>query len=116
MTDTNATTPQSIDVDRTAGRLAVAWADGHHTEYAAEPLRLMCPCAYCQGEMGQPGWLDTNPALTVEQTQIVGAGLVGQYALNITWADGHDIGYYTFEQLRANCPCRSCTADRSGRG
>jgi DUF971 family protein len=113
MTQTNAITPATIDVDRSAGRLSIGWADGHRTEYAAEPLRLLCPCAFCRGEMGQPGWLDTNPALNVEQTQIVAAGLVGQYALNLTWGDGHDSGYYTFESLRANCPCPTCTADRS---
>ena len=116
MTNTESITPLSIDVDRTEGRLKIGWADGHRTEYAAEPLRLLCPCAYCRGEMGQPGWLDTNPALSLDQTQMVAAGLVGTYALNITWADGHDSGYYTFDSLRANCPCPTCTADRERLG
>jgi prepilin-type processing-associated H-X9-DG protein len=112
MSQIEATTPTSINVNRGAGQLTVLWADGHRTEYAATALRLLCPCAFCRGEAGQPGWLDTNPTLSDEQTQMVAAGLVGQYALNVTWADGHDTGYYTFESLRENCSCPACTAER----
>jgi DUF971 family protein len=116
MTLKDANTPVSINVDRGAGRLEIAWADGHRTEFDAEPLRLLCPCAFCRGEMGRPGWLDGNPELTDAQTQMVAAGLIGQYALNVTWGDGHDSGYYTYELLRAGCPCPACSADRSRRG
>ena len=30
---------------------------------------------------------------------------VGRYGVQITWSDGHDTGIYTFENLRALCPC-----------
>jgi DUF971 family protein len=105
-------TPARINADRTAGRLTIDWADGHHTEFAADDLRLLCPCAFCQGEAGRPGWLDTKPTLTSIQTQLVDMKLIGAYALAPTWADGHDTGYYTFESLRENCPCSECTATR----
>jgi DUF971 family protein len=97
--------PIKINADREAGRLTIEWADGHHSEFDAVGLRLLCPCAFCQGEAGRPGWLDTNPTLTSVQTQLVGMRLVGAYALAPTWADGHDTGFYTFEMLRAKCPC-----------
>jgi DUF971 family protein len=116
MTETRANTPTAIDVDRSAGVVSIEWADEHRTRYEARALRLLCPCAFCRGEAGQPGWLDSNPTLTDEQTQMVAAGLVGQYALNVTWGDGHDSGYYTFEALREDCPCLSCTADRRRHG
>jgi len=116
MTQNDANSPVSINVDRSAGMLTIGWADGHRTEYEAGPLRLLCPCAFCRGEMGQPGWLDTNPTLAPEQAQLVAAGLVGQYALNLTWGDGHGSGYYTFESLRANCNCATCTANRRRHG
>jgi DUF971 family protein len=112
MTQSPANTPVSINADRGAGLLTIDWADGHRSEYGAVRLRLLCPCAFCRGEAGQPGWLDTNPTLTDEQTQIVGARLVGQYAIAVTWADGHDTGYYTYESLRSSCPCPACTAAR----
>jgi DUF971 family protein len=116
MSDNPANLPVSINADRGAGMLSLDWADGHRSEYGAERLRLMCPCAFCQGEAGRPGWLDTDPTLTDEQTQIVAARLVGQYAIALTWADGHDTGYYTYESLRAGCPCAVCSAERTRRG
>jgi DUF971 family protein len=116
MTQSPANTPVNINADRGAGLLTIDWADGHRSEYGAAPLRLLCPCAFCQGEAGRPGWLDTNPTLTDEQTRIVGARLVGQYAIAVTWADGHDTGYYTYVSLRASCPCPACTAARVPQG
>ncbi len=113
MTMNLPTQPTAINADREAGFVTIDWADGHRTIFAAGSLRLLCPCAYCQGEAGRPGWLDTNPTLTSDQTQLVSMRLVGQYALAPTWADGHDTGYYTFEALRADCPCAACAAGRT---
>ena len=112
MTPTPATKPAKINADRTAGLLTLEWADGHRSEFTAETLRLLGPCAFCQGEAGRPGWLDTNPTLTAIQAQLVDVRLIGAYALAPTWADGHDTGYYTFESLRENCPCTECAAAR----
>ena len=112
MSQTLANKPVSIKADRTAGLLTIDWADGHRSEFDATALRLLCPCAFCQGEAGRPGWLDTNPTLTAIQSQLVDARLVGAYALAPTWADGHDTGYYTFDSLRENCPCSECSAAR----
>lgn len=112
MQDTSRTTPVRIDADRAAGIVNLEWADGHRTSYDAVALRWLCPCAYCRGEAGQPGWLDTNPTLTPEQTRLVDLGLVGSYAIQATWGDGHHTGYHTFMLLRDRCPCPACTRDR----
>jgi DUF971 family protein len=40
--------------------------------------------------------------------------LLGQYAVSIEWSDGHTTGIYNFRDLRANCPCETCTAGRTG--
>ena len=37
------------------------------------------------------------------------AELVGHYALQIFWSDGHSTGIYTFEYLRGLCPCPYCS-------
>ncbi len=108
-------TPVRIHADRAAGRLEIRWADGHETVYDTVGLRWLCPCAYCRGEAGQPGWLDSSPTLTPDQTRLVDVQLVGSYAIAPTWGDGHHTGYYTFEQLRANCLCPEDEARRSGR-
>lgn len=102
------TTPLRIDADRAAGTLRLAWGDGHQTAYDARTLRWLCPCAYCRGEAGMPGWLDSNPQLTADQVQLVDVALVGNYAIQPTWGDGHATGYYAFVHLRQMCPCAEC--------
>ncbi len=65
------TAPLRIHADRQAGTLRIEWVDGHVSTYDFVRLRWLCPCAYCRGEMGQPGWLDSSPTLTGEQTRLV---------------------------------------------
>jgi DUF971 family protein len=104
-----------IDANRAAGRLTIEWADGHLTRYDTLTLRWLCPCAYCRGEAGQPGWLDTNPSLTVDQTRLVDVALVGAYAVQPTWGDGHATGFYAYQLLRDRCPCDECAREREQR-
>jgi DUF971 family protein len=104
--------PASIHADRAAGRLEIGWADGHRSDYDTTTLRWLCPCAFCRGEAGMPGWLDTAPTLTVEQTRLVDVTLVGGYAICPAWADGHHTGYYTYALLRDRCPCEECSQRR----
>jgi DUF971 family protein len=105
--------PASIHADRAAGRVEIGWPDGHITVYDTTTLRWLCPCAFCRGEAGMPGWLDSGPTLTDEQTRLVDIALVGGYAMCPTWGDGHHTGYYTYALLRNRCPCPDCTARRS---
>jgi len=105
--------PVRIHADRPNQRLEIDWADGHQTSYDFVTLRWLCPCAYCRGEAGMPGWLDSKPVLTEAQTQLTDLQLVGQYAVAPTWADGHHTGYYTFQRLREECPCAEDTARRA---
>jgi DUF971 family protein len=113
--DETRITPLRIDANRAEGRVVIEWADGHTSTFDAPTLRWMCPCAYCRGEAGMPGWLDTSPTLTAEQTRLVDLALVGTYAIQPTWGDGHQTGYHTFMLLREQCPCDACTSDRTAR-
>ena len=112
-TGPSPTTPLKIHADRGAGTLAIEWADGHHTLYQATPLRWLCPCAFCRGEAGMPGWLDGGPTLTEQQTTLTDIHLVGNYAVSPHWGDGHHTGFYTFRLLREQCPCDDCRVRRS---
>jgi DUF971 family protein len=107
------TVASRIHADRTARTLDIIWADGHATRHDFTALRWLCPCAHCRGEAGMPGWLDTNPTLTDEQTRMVDIHLVGNYAVAPEWADGHHTGYYTFTMLRDRCPCGICAQERT---
>lgn len=111
-----STIPVRIHADRAAGRLEIDWDDGHRTAFDSVSLRWLCPCAFCRGEAGMPGWLDSNPALGVGQTTLVDLHLVGNYAIAPAWADGHHTGYYTFAALRSACPCAECRATRGSLG
>jgi hypothetical protein len=55
---------------------------------------------------------DSGDNVTVLDDQTL--QLVGQYALQPTWADGHHTGFYTFQRLREECPCPEDTAKREG--
>jgi DUF971 family protein len=112
LTDPGATVPTRIHADRAAGTLELEFQDGHRTTYGAYDLRWLCPCAFCRGEAGLPGWLDTSPTLTAEQVRLVDVHLVGSYALAPTWGDGHHTGYYPFTLLRDRCSCAECSARR----
>ncbi len=101
-----------MHADRSAGTFEIDWADEHHTVYEALSLRWLCPCAYCRGEAGMPGWLDSAPTLTPEQTRLVDVRLIGSYAIAPRWADGHDTGFYPFVMLRDRCSCSICEAAR----
>jgi DUF971 family protein len=111
--DPSRTTPVRIDADRAAGTVQLEWADGHSTAFDGVTLRWLCPCAFCRGEAGLPGWLDSRPTLTPDQTRLVDVHLVGQYALQPVWGDGHATGYYAFRLLREQCPCPADTAARA---
>jgi DUF971 family protein len=106
--------PRTIHADRGARELRIEWGDGHRTLYDFTTLRWLCPCAFCRGEAGQPGWLDSNPTLTEEQVTLSDVSLVGHYALQPWWADGHSSGFYTFEHLRDHCPCPEDHPGRAG--
>ena len=104
--------PTRIHADRAAGTLEFDWADGHRSTFEAVPLRWLCPCAYCRGEAGIPGWLDSSPTLSPAQTRLVDVSLVGSYAIAPSWGDGHHSGFYPFRMLRDRCPCPVCSAAR----
>jgi DUF971 family protein len=107
------TAPLRMHADRAARTFAIDWADGHSSVYDFTALRWLCPCAYCRGEAGLPGWLDSAPTLSDEQTRMTDIHLVGNYAVSPHWGDGHSTGFYTFTLLRDRCPCPDDTARRA---
>lgn len=108
--------PTSVHADREARTLEIEWPDGHRSVYDFEAFRWLCPCAFCRGEAGLPGWLDSKPTLTPEQTRLVDIRLVGHYAITPEWGDGHHTGIYAFQRLRDYCPCPEDEARRRAAG
>jgi len=57
-----------------------------------------------------------DPSTVPDDVAASSIALVGSYAIRITWTDGHDTGIYTYEWLRAHCPCDQCESARADRG
>ena len=93
--------PAEVEVVRD-GSLHVHWTDGHESTYELHYLRGYCPCAHCQGHgVGQHFVPNDAPRITAIEE-------VGNYALGIQFAGGHNTGIFTFELLRRLCPCDAC--------
>jgi DUF971 family protein len=81
--------------------LALAWNDETESYFALEFLRRACPCAACGGEPDVLGNVSRpHVTYTDKSFQLVGFDLVGGYALQPRWADGHSSGIYSFTYLR----------------
>jgi DUF971 family protein len=94
------------------GRLKVEWDDRHESIYALEQLREECPCAGCQGEtVLLREYVPPPPDRTTPgRYELHNLTLVGAYAMQCEWGDGHSTGIYTWDRLRASCPCGACAA------
>jgi DUF971 family protein len=100
--DDDRNTPVELRAPREARQMEIDWADGHTGLYPHEVLRGFCPCAHCQGHEGPIRYV---PGGNLELQDIQE---VGNYALQLAWADGHGTGIYTFRFLRALCSCSEC--------
>lgn len=84
--------------------LRISWADGRVCTYEAANLRRACPCAQCVNEW--TGQRTLKPDTISDEVQINDLSLVGRYALNFRWSDGHETGIYSFQYLRDLCEQR----------
>jgi ATP-binding protein involved in chromosome partitioning len=83
---------------RDARTLSVWWADGVQHDIDVRDLRLACHCALCVEEMTGRPLLD--PATVRADVAPRSLMSVGNYAVAITWNDGHNSGLDTFARLR----------------
>jgi DUF971 family protein len=91
--------PTNIQV--IGNELAIKWNDGAESYLQLELLRRACPCASCGGEPDVLGRV-VRPELThrPESYGLRGCQIVGGYAIQPTWEDGHNTGLYSFDYLR----------------
>jgi DUF971 family protein len=100
--------PHPVEVRRDVDQriVRIEWSDGHVSEYPFAYLRGWCPCAGCQGHGGEKRFVHGDDNLQR-------IGLVGRYALNPFWGDGHETGIYSYTYLRELCPCPACTGSKT---
>lgn len=97
--------PKNIAASRSRGLLIIDWENGQQSEYPLAGLRAACPCAECRGgheQMGLPGspaMLQT-PLAPGQSAELERIEVVGNYALQPIWKDGHGYGIYSWDYLR----------------
>jgi DUF971 family protein len=92
--------PREIIRESDAG-LRITWADERICNYSAAGLRRACPCAQCVNEW--TGRRVLQPETVSDEVTIADINIVGRYALNFCWSDGHQTGIYSFRYLRELC-------------
>jgi DUF971 family protein len=99
----------------TGAGVDITWADGHESHYDFAYLREECPCATCNDERGKKQtFTAAAPASSAvlpmfkPKPRAQSATVMGNYAVQIRFSDGHSTGIYSYDLLRSICPCAEC--------
>lgn len=85
-------------LEESDSEISIKWSDDTETNYTAAQLRRSCPCAGCKDEWtGEKTLKDSDVADDISFKHI---SIVGRYALNFHFSDGHDTGIFSFSFLR----------------
>jgi DUF971 family protein len=85
-------------IEESNAQVLIKWSDESESSYSAAALRRSCPCATCINEWtGEKMLADESIS---EETTFDHISIVGRYALNFHFSDGHDTGIFSFKYLR----------------
>jgi DUF971 family protein len=97
--------PEHIAISKSKG-IEIDWKDGRHSSYPLAFLRDHCPCAVCTGAHGTVPQKtdyqseDANPFKMYKPVlRMLAVEPQGNYAIKISWSDGHSTGIYSWEYL-----------------
>jgi DUF971 family protein len=92
---------QPTNIQQIGNELAIQWNDGIESYLDLQYLRRACPCAACGGEPDVLGNI-LRPSVSYSDNsfELAGFQIVGGYAVQPRWADGHNTGIYSFQYLR----------------
>jgi DUF971 family protein len=89
------------NIQQIGRELALQWNDGEESYFELEFLRRACPCAACGGEPDVMGnILRPDVTYNARSFELEAFNLIGGYALQPRWRDGHETGLYSFQYLR----------------
>jgi DUF971 family protein len=110
--------PKEVKIHvKTGVGVDITWADGHASHYDFPLLRDHCPCATCNDERAKKESLGggalapaSSPLLPMykPKARAQAATQVGNYAIQISFNDGHSTGIFSYDYLRTLCPCEEC--------
>lgn len=99
----SAPPPAHLRARKLEGILEVEWAGSPMARVPFKLLRSHCPCASCVDE--NTGVRILDPATIPDDIVPTNMGFTGNYALKITWSDGHSTGLYTWDLLAEIAQC-----------
>ncbi len=85
-------------IEESDREVSIRWSDDSETSYAAAQLRRCCPCATCVNEWTGKKILDDSQI--GDDLSFSSISIVGRYALNFHFSDGHDTGIFSFAYLK----------------
>ncbi len=88
-----ADSPREVRLHKASKTLEIVFADGKRESFPAELLRVLSPSAEVKGHGPGDGRLQTGK----KQVSIKTLEPVGNYAIRITFDDGHDSGIYSWD-------------------
>lgn len=100
--------PSQLRAHREAQVFEIGWPDGATFRLPFHLVRCECPCAVCIDEITGERLLD--PATVSAEIHPVQLAFSGNYALKVTWSDGHSTGLYTWQKLAELCRHASAIA------
>lgn len=109
----NGARPKAITLNKTDAYLEIIWDSEQVCRYPLGQLREACPCVECRGghqfmgrEHDPDSLLELKPKRSYAMQKIE---MVGNYAIQPTWDDGHQTGIYTWDYLKRLCPAGDLT-------
>ncbi|MCH6575187.1 MAG: DUF971 domain-containing protein [Bacteroidetes bacterium] len=83
-------------------KLFIKWDDDSESGISLKYLRDECPCAGCKGEtiLLKTFRPPSHPIDLPGMYEIKNIETVGEYAIQITWKDGHNTGIYSWDYLK----------------
>jgi DUF971 family protein len=93
------TIPTHIELHRQSKTLELHYADGQRYTLGCEYLRVYSPSAEVRGHGAGQETLQTGKI----NVTITAIAPVGNYALQLTFSDGHDTGLYSWNYLHELC-------------
>ena len=92
---------EPTNIQQIGNDLAIQWNDGIESYLDLQFLRRACPCAACGGEPDVLGnIIRPNVSYSDNSFDLASFQIVGGYALQPRWKDGHETGIYSFQYLR----------------
>lgn len=89
--------PRQI-IEESDSEISIKWSDESESRYSAAQLRKACPCAGCINEWTGEKILEVDSV--PDDLSFSSIAVVGRYALNFHFSDGHDTGIFSFQFLR----------------